>query len=191
MSQPRERQVCCCCPVRVDVKGTYKTIGSDTIDKFKAHARCTITKNVTRACNKCYKKYTKNSSTKVWQIVAQLPSMTSCTSHTTTHYPRMAYWATVCHSRKTHISFSLTSHNSTHWLLWLLTYSKIKTWNNNNITRYVFMFMFILCYIFVVPCYVMFIMLCHVMLCHVHVMFMFMYVMFMLCYVYVVSCYVM
>ena len=77
MSHPRERQACCCCPARVDVKGTYKVIGSDTIHKFKQHARCTITANVTHACNKRYKKYTRSHKSKVWQTVAQLPSLVS------------------------------------------------------------------------------------------------------------------
>ena len=103
MSQPRERQACCCCPARVDVKGTYKTIGSDTVDNFKAHARSTITANIDRACNKCYKKYTRSGKSKVWQKAAQLPTLVSCVLRANEHNPRISLWATLCHSRKTHI----------------------------------------------------------------------------------------
>ena len=40
-------------------------IGPTTIDKFSAHAGSLVTENVTRACNKCYKKYTRPIKRKV------------------------------------------------------------------------------------------------------------------------------
>ena len=65
MSSSREHPICCCCPKRVEIKGTYKTIGRNTRHKFTTHARDTITENVTPACNKCYDKYTRNPKVKV------------------------------------------------------------------------------------------------------------------------------
>ena len=65
MSILQHNETCSCCPKRVVISGTYKVIGSTTIDKFEAHARDEVTENVTRACHKCYDKYTRNPKQKV------------------------------------------------------------------------------------------------------------------------------
>ncbi len=98
MSASLHHQTCCCCPARVDVKGTYKTVGSGTIDKFKPHARGTVTENVTRACYKCYVKYTRPPKKKVIHAVFQRTCMISYSSHVRTHTGCIAVWYTLWNS---------------------------------------------------------------------------------------------
>ena len=98
MSESLHDQICCCCPKRVVISGTYKVIGSTTIDKFKAYAHGEITENVTRACNKCYKKYTKKPKTKVMQTDAQITCTTLHSPHVHARNQCMKTWATVCNS---------------------------------------------------------------------------------------------
>ena len=127
MSSSRDHLICCCCPKRVETPGTFKTIGSDTVHKFTPHARATITKDETRACNKCYKQHTRTKKTKVSQIAAQCKSSVQCYSHVHLHYECMAAWAAVWPAHlcihmcyRTHLL-----HTSIHWLMWPLIFNMI------------------------------------------------------------------
>ena len=95
MRSSLHHQTCCCCPKRVDVKGTYKTIGSGTIDKFTPHARDTVTENVTRACYKCYAKYTRPPKKKVIHAVFQHTCIISYSSYVRTHTACIVVWYTL------------------------------------------------------------------------------------------------
>ena len=98
MSSSLHDQICCCCPKRVVISGTYKVIGSTTIDKFKAHARGEVNENETRACNTCYKKYTRTQKTKVMHAAAQHLYIISSSPYISIHNQCMAAGAALCNS---------------------------------------------------------------------------------------------
>lgn len=65
LPMPGQHHRCCFCTKRVDTKGTYTTIGSDTVDKLQPHTRGDLVAGESRSCNKCYKHFTRNQKNKV------------------------------------------------------------------------------------------------------------------------------
>ena len=143
MSSSREHPICCCCPKRAETHGTYKTIGSDTIKKIQPHAHCAIIKDETRACNKCYKKYTRPPKNKV--IPSSGPTFMH---HIILYILTYTKYAHNCMDRCLGMCSFLCKHtcyrthlspNSIHLLMWLLIFNmimiKMMTWRWNIMIR--------------------------------------------------------